>query len=222
MAKQNMITQFNQGDHDGAIHAAVAAIDENPKDSKRYATLATMLIAISAYDEATQLLMQAIGLFPEDHELVYSFGLLQFRQENWQLAIQYFQQLTTLKDQLGQDATYMIALCYQRAEKPQKALAFALTAHEAAPHRQDAALLTAELLLGMGVFKEAAKMLEPQLRTKNAQVFFTYGMALTGAGEDGSKYLDQAKRLDPDSYDKKANQVRDIAGYLIHTEKQDD
>lgn len=220
--KQNMIAQFNHGDHYGAIHAAVAAIDENPKDSKRYATLATMLIAINAYDEATQLLMQAIGLFPDDGELVYNFGLLQFRQENWQLAIQYFQQLIDKSDNLGQDATYMVALSYQHLEQPQKALAFALTAHEAAPHRLDAALLTAELLLGMGAFQQAADMLEPQLRTKNAQAYFTYGMALTGAGQDGSKYLDEAKRLDPDGYDQKANQVRDIAGYLLHKESSDD
>lgn len=221
MTKQNMISRFNHGDHDGAIHEAVQAIDDDPKDPKRYATLATMLIAIQAYDEATQLLMQAIGLFPDDGELVYNFGLLQYRQGNFKLAVQYFKQLLDKDGAIAQDATYMIALSYQQAEDPNRALAFALTAHEQAPHRLDAALLCAELLLGIGAFKDAAAVLENQLRTKNAQVYFTYGMALAGQGEDGSKYLDEAKRLDPDGYDQKANQVRDIAGYLLHQEQTD-
>ncbi|MCI1986030.1 MAG: tetratricopeptide repeat protein [Lactobacillus sp.] len=214
MSQQNMITQFNDGKHDEAIHRAVQAIDEHPKDPKRYATLATMLIAIKAYDEATQLLQQALGLFPDDKELVYNFGLLQFAQGNWTLAVQYFNQLAKQQSALGTDAQYMIALSYQHAEQPQKALAFALTAYEANPARLDASLLCAELLLGLGAFQEAAERLAPQLRTKNAQVLFTYGMALLGMGQDGQQYLDEAKRLDPDGYDQKANQVRDIAGFL--------
>lgn len=59
----------------------------------------------------------------------------------------------------------MLALSYQQAGQVQKALAFALTAHEAAPEKVDAALLSAELLLGLGAFKEAAKLLAPFCRS---------------------------------------------------------
>ncbi|MFD1484268.1 tetratricopeptide repeat protein [Lacticaseibacillus baoqingensis] len=222
MTKQNMVTEFNHGKHDEAIHQAVKAIDDNPKDPKRYATLATMLIAIKAYDEATQLLMQAIGLFPNDAELVYNFGLLQFAQGNWQLAVQYFKQLVNQHNAMAADAQYMVALSYQQAQQPQKALAFALTAYDANPARLDASLLCAELLLGLGAFQEAAARLKPQLRTHNAQVLFTYGMALSGMGQDGSAYLDEAKRRDPAGYDQKAAQVRDIAGFLKQQGAADD
>lgn len=211
----SLIDQFNHGDHDAAIQAAVKRIDDKPTDPKRYAVLATMLIGIHAYDEASQLIVKALGLFPNDHELTYDAGLLAFSQGNTTLAIKYFRQLATAnKGSLKQDAQYMLALSYQQAGQAQKALAFALTAHDAAPEKVDAALLTAELLLGLGAFKDAAQMLAPFLKINNARVLFTYGMALAGQGEDGSEFLDAAKRLDPKHYDQQAGQVRDIAGFL--------
>ena len=211
----SLTAQFNQGDHDAAIQAAVKRIDEKPTDPKRYAVLATMLIGIHAYDEASQLIVKALGLFPNDAELTYDAGLLAFSQGNSTLATKYFGQLATAKKgTLKQDAQYMLALSYQQAGQVQKALAFALTAHDAAPEKVDAALLSAELLLGLGAFADAAKLLAPFLQIKNARVLFTYGMALTGQDEDGSQYLDQAKKLDPKGYDQQAGQVRDIAGFL--------
>lgn len=211
----SLTDQFNQGDHDAAIQAAVKRIDEKPTDPKRYSVLATMLIGIHAYDEASQLIVKALGLFPNDTELTYDAGLLAFSQGNSTLAIKYFSQLANVKKgNLKQDAQYMLALSYQQAGQVQKALAFALTAHEAAPEKVDAALLSAELLLGLGAFKDAAKLLKPFLQIKNARVLFTYGMALTGQNLDGSQYLDEAKRLDPKGYDQQAGQVRDIAGFL--------
>lgn len=211
----SLIDQFNKGDHDAAIQAAVRQIDEKPTDPKRYAVLATMLIGIHAFDEASQLIVKALGLFPGDDELTYDAGLLAFSQGNTTLASRYFQQLATAqKGSLKQDAQYMLALSYQQGGQVQKALAFALTAHEAAPEKVDAALLAAELLLGLGAFKDAADLLKPFLQINNAQVLFTYGMALAGQGQDGSEYLDAAKRLDPQGYAQKAGRVRDIAGFL--------
>lgn len=210
----DMIRQFNEGKHDEAIQAAVHAIDENPKDSKRYATLATMLISIQDYDQASQLLVQALGLFPNDEELVYDFGLLGYVQGNYKLAIKYFVQLTKKTGTLAADAQYMTALSYQHDSQPQKALAYALTAHETQPNQLDAALLAAQLLTGLGAFQEAKKILAPLLEHKDARVLFAYGMAKSGAGEDGSKYLDEAKKRDPAGYQQQAGQVRDIAGFL--------
>ncbi|WP_125703157.1 tetratricopeptide repeat protein [Lacticaseibacillus daqingensis] len=209
----SMIAQFNRGDHDAAIQAAVQAIDAKPTDPKRYATLATMLIGIHAYDEASQLILRAQGLFPGDRELTYDAGLLAYAQENYLLATRYFKQLTAAHP-LRADAQYMLALCYQQLDQPQLALAFALTAHEADRTRVDAALLAAELLLALGVFDQAGAMLTPFLKMKDAKVLFTYGMAQVGAGRDGSAWLDAAKALDPAGYDQQAKQVRDIAGFL--------
>ncbi|WP_225350785.1 hypothetical protein [Lacticaseibacillus camelliae] len=74
----SLTDQFNNGDHDAAIQAAVKRIDEKPTDPKRYSVLATMLIGIHAYDEASQLIVKALGLFPGDDELTYDAGLLAF------------------------------------------------------------------------------------------------------------------------------------------------
>ncbi|KRK74398.1 tetratricopeptide repeat protein [Lacticaseibacillus nasuensis] len=214
----DLIKQFNAGDHNAAIQAAVKEIDAHPKDPKRYATLATMLIAINDYDQATQLLVQALGLFPNDPELLYSFGLVAYAQDNAPLAIKYFAQLTGTAGALAADADYMLALCYQRQHNNQKALAFALTAKDADPTRVDAALLCAQLLLALGSFAQSAAMLEPFLAAKDARVLFQYGLAKSGAGADGSPWLAEAKRLDPKHYDQQANSVRDIAGFLKASE----
>ncbi|WP_262316787.1 tetratricopeptide repeat protein [Lacticaseibacillus parakribbianus] len=207
-----MIAQFNRGEHDAAIQEAVRRIDEKPTDPKRYATLATMLIGIKAFDQASQLLVKALGLFPNDAELTYDAGLLAHAQENDQLAVRYFLQLT--QGPLQADAQYMLALSYQRMGQAQRALAFALTAHEADRTRLDAALLCAELLLGLGVFEQAAALLRPFAQVQDAKVLFTYGMAETGAGRDGSAWLTKAKALDPKGYQEQAGRVRDIAGFL--------
>ncbi|KMO58806.1 TPR repeats containing protein, partial [Lacticaseibacillus rhamnosus] len=95
-----------------------------------------------------------------------------------------------------------------------KALAFALTAHELAPKQTDAALLAADLLLGEQAFDAAAEILKPLLEARQPQVLFTYGMALSAAGKDGSAYLDAAKQLDPKGYDQKAGTVADINRFL--------
>ncbi|WP_461224178.1 tetratricopeptide repeat protein [Lacticaseibacillus suihuaensis] len=207
-----MIAQFNRGEHDAAIQEAVRRIDEKPTDPKRYATLATMLIGIKAFDQASQLLVKALGLFPGDADLTYDAGLLAYAQENDPLAVRYFQQLN--QGSLQADAQYMLGLAYQRMGQTQRALAFALTAHEADLTRVDAALLCAELLLGLGVFDQAAALLRPFTKGQDAKVLFTYGMAETGAGRDGSAWLTQAKALDPKGYQEQAGRVRDIAGFL--------
>ncbi|WP_338217782.1 tetratricopeptide repeat protein [Lacticaseibacillus salsurivasis] len=214
MSEQAMIKQFNQGDHDAAIRAAVQRIDDKPTDPKRYAVLATMLIGIHAFDEASQLLVRALGLFPNHPELTYDAGLLAFSQENFDLASKYFKQLAQGQGNLQTDAQYMLALSEQHAGRTQKALAYALTAHEAAPEKVDAALLAAQLLLGFGAFSDASCLLKPFLKMKDVGVLFTYGMAQTGAGIDGQKWLDEAKALDPKGYQSKVGQVRDIAGFL--------
>ncbi|WP_225047351.1 tetratricopeptide repeat protein [Lacticaseibacillus kribbianus] len=207
-----MIAQFNRGEHDAAIQEAVRRIDDKPTDPKRYATLATMLIGIKAYDEASQLLLKALGLFPGDVELTYDAGLLAYAQENFALAVRYFQQLT--QGALAADAQYMLALSYQQLNQPARALAFALTAHEADLTRLDAAELAAELLLGLGVFEQAAALLKPFRKVQDAKVLFTYGMAESGAGRDGSRWLEAAEKLDPKGYKAQAGRVRDIAGFL--------
>ncbi|MFD1430718.1 tetratricopeptide repeat protein [Lacticaseibacillus mingshuiensis] len=218
----DLVKQFQRGDHDEAIHRAVQAIDDHPHDPKNYATLAMMLISISADDEARELLVQALGLFPNDPELLYDFGVLAYTQGNDQLALSYFQQVTGAKGTLGEDAQYMTALAYQRAGQPAKALAFALTAHEAAPHKVDAALLCAQLMLAVGAFTQADEVLAPLLARKNARVLFTYGMSQAAQGMDGSQWLDEAKQLDPAGYDQDAGHVRDIAGFLKAQGDSDD
>lgn len=210
----DLIQAYNEGNQDEAIQAAVKAVDANPTDPRPYATLATMLIGINAETEATQLLTQALGLFPDDPELLYSFGLLGYHQGDLNTAIGAFSQLVGPTNPLKVDASYMLGLCYQQLKQPQQAVAFALTAHEAEPKRVDAALLVAELLMSLEAFKQAAAILEPLLAQRDAQVLFTYGLALSGAGEDGQTYLDQAKAIDPSGYNQKAQQVRDIAGFI--------
>lgn len=215
-----ILTMFNQGKHEEAIQTAVKAIDAAPDDPKRYAMLATMLISIKALDQAGELLAKARQLFPEDLELQYTAGLFAYAQADFAAAVSWFAKVRT--DQaLKNDATYMLALSYQQAGQPTKALAFALTAHDLAPKQLDAALLAADLLMANDVFDAAARVLKPLLATEQSQVLFTYGMALSAAGKDGSHYLNKAKALDPKGYDQKANIVADINRFLRLQEGQD-
>lgn len=209
----NILTAFNQGKHEEAIQAAVKAIDADPKNPKRYAVLTTMLISLKALDQAGELLAKARALFPDDLELQYTAGLFAYAQADFPAAAAWFTKCRQ-DDTLKNDATYMLALSYQQAGQPKKALAFALTAHELAPKQTDAALLAADLLLGEQAFDAAAEILKPLLETRQPQVLFTYGMALSAAGKDGSAYLDAAKRLDPKGYDQKAGTVADINRFL--------
>ncbi|MDE3282274.1 tetratricopeptide repeat protein [Lacticaseibacillus parahuelsenbergensis] len=216
----DILTAFNQGKHEEAIHAAVKAIDAAPKDPKRYAMLATMLISLKALDQAGELLAKARNLFPTDIELQYTAGLFAYAQADYPAAAAWFAKCRKDKH-LKNDATYMLALSYQQAGQTKKALAFALTAHELAPKQTDAALLAADLLLAAQAFDAAADILKPLLDAKQPQILFTYGMALSAAGKDGSRYLDEAKQLDPKGYDQKASAVADINRFLKLQEGHD-
>ncbi|KRM72528.1 tetratricopeptide repeat protein [Lacticaseibacillus brantae] len=205
---------FNQGDHDAAVHEAIAAVDANPDEPAPYATLATLLTSLGDYDQATELLVKSLGRFPDDEELQYSFGVLAFAQGDAQSAINRLTPLAASKSQLGTDAQYMLGLSYQALGQAPKALAFALTAHDRQPDKVDAALLSANLLLSLGAFSEAEAMLRPFVADNNAQVLFNYGLALNAQDKDGTQYLDQAKALDPKTYNQQFDQLKDISRFL--------
>ncbi len=130
----NILTAFNQGKHEEAIQAAVKAIDADPKNPKRYAVLTTMLISLKAFDQAGELLAKARALFQMTWNTVHSWSFC-LCAGGFPAAAAWFtkcRQDETLKN----DATYMLALSYQQAGQPKKALAFALTAHELARSKQ--------------------------------------------------------------------------------------
>ena len=212
---------FNAGDHDTAIHEAIENIDAHPDEPAPYATLATLLTGVGAYAEATELLVKALGRFPDDAELQYSFGVLAFAQSDAQTAIARLSPLTSLDSQIGTDAQYMLGLSYQSLGQLPKALAFAMTAHDRQPDKVDAALLTANLLLSLGAFSEAETMLQPFIDSDNAQVLFTYALALDAQDKDGADFLARAKTLDPKTYNQQFDQLKDISRFLNWRGEQD-
>lgn len=199
---QDIIDQFNRGDKEAAISAAVQLIDEQPHEPGNHALLATMLINMRAYDQADELLVKALGLFPDQEELRYDWGLSAYQQGDYQNALARLLPLTKpqIQANLRADASYMVALTYKAADDNLHALAFAMTASELNPKASDAAVLTANLLLALGSLKEAQQLLRPFIETKNGQVQLTYGMILSALGEDGSAYLEAAKTESPDAY----------------------
>ncbi|WP_125571641.1 tetratricopeptide repeat protein [Lacticaseibacillus songhuajiangensis] len=199
---QDIIDQFNHGDKEAAISAAVHLIDEQPDEPGNYALLATMLINMRAYDQADELLVKALGLFPDQEELRYNWGLSAYQQGNYQNALARLLPLTKpdIAKGLRADASYMVALTYKAADDNLHALAFAMTASQLNPQASDAAVLTANLLLALGSLQEAKQLLEPFLDSQDGQVQLTYGMILSALGEDGSAYLEAAKNESPDAY----------------------
>ncbi|WKF85401.1 tetratricopeptide repeat protein [Lacticaseibacillus pantheris] len=217
-AHDDAIEQFNHGEQEAGIQAAVRDIDAHPHDASRYSVLATMLITVRAYDQATTLITRALELFPDNPELRYSWGLLAYTQQDLQDALARLLPLTsgpaTASGSLRADADYMVALCYNDLGQSARALAFAMTAHDLNPSARDAVVLMANILLALGEFKAAVDALEPYLDQNDAHIDFAYGMALTASGRDGSAYLDAAKQADPAAFANQSSQIHDIARFL--------
>ncbi|KRM87991.1 tetratricopeptide repeat protein [Lacticaseibacillus thailandensis] len=212
------ITQFNHGHQEEGIQAAVHDIDAHPHDPQRYSVLATMLITVRAYDQATTLITRALGLFPDNPELRYSWGLLAYAQQDLQDALARLLPLTDVHADvpmsLRGDAAYMVALCYNDLGQSARALAFAMTAHDVNPRAHDAVILMANILLALGEFNSAVDTLAPLINAHDPQIDFAYGMALSAAGRDGSKYLDAARKADPALFADQRGKVKDIARFL--------
>lgn len=217
---QDIIDQFNHGDKEAAISAAVHLIDEQPHEPGHYALLATMLINMRAYDQADELLVKALGLFPDQEELRYNWGLSAYQQGDYQDALARLLPLTkpSISASLRADASYMVALTYKAADDNLHALAFAMTASELNPHATDAAVLTANLLMSSGALEPAKALLEPLLDSQDGQVQLTYGMILSALGADGSTYLDKAKNESPDAYAR----ARELVQFLKKQDGDDD
>ncbi|WP_127849649.1 tetratricopeptide repeat protein [Lacticaseibacillus hulanensis] len=217
---QEIIDQFNGGDKEAAISAAVHYIDEHPREVDAYRMLAAMLINMKAFDQADELIVKALGLFRDDPELRYNWGLSAYQQGSFKDALARLLPLTgkEITPSLRADAAYMVALSYQELGDDVRAVAFAMTAHDLFPEAIDAAVLTANLLLGQGVNEPVKPILAPLLKTGNAQVLLAYGMAVSATGEDGSQYLDEAKKADPDSYQR----ARELVHFLSEQEQHDE
>ncbi|WP_155285900.1 tetratricopeptide repeat protein [Lacticaseibacillus zhaodongensis] len=217
MSKTDIIDEFNNGDKQKAISAAVAEVDAHPHDYHPYAVLSAMLINMRDYDQAAELLDKALGLFHEQPELRYNWGLLAYQQGEYKDALARLLPITgpDTKKSLRGDANYMVALSYQGLEEPLRALAFAMTAHDLNPQAEDATILTANLLMASGAFAEAKRMLQPLVKHGSGQVLVAYGMVLGALGEDGSKYLDAAKDADPDAY----KRARELLAFMNEQHK---
>lgn len=211
MSKSDIIDEFNNGDKQKAISAAVAQVDAHPHDYHPYAVLSAMLINMRAYDQAEELITKALGLFHEQPELRYNWGLLAYQQGEYKDALARLLPITgaDTKKSLRADASYMVALSYHGLNDSLRALAFAMTAHDLNPEAEDATVLTANLLMANGSFKEAKSMLHPLVKSGSGSVLLAYGMVLGALGEDGSKYMDAAKDADPDGY-KRARELLEV------------
>lgn len=217
---QEIIDQFNHGDKEAAISSAVHYIDAHPDDVDAYRLLALMLINEQAFDQADELILKALGLFNDDPELRYAFGLSAYKQGDFQGALSRLLPLTDAQTpaSLRADATYMVALAYKERGDDVRALAFAMTASELNPKALDAAVLTANLLLGQGLNAEVKTLLKPLINQNDAGVNLAYGMALAALGEDASAYLDAAKAQNPEAYAR----ARELASFLAHQGQQDE
>lgn len=217
---QDIIDTFNQGDKEKAVQMAVRAIDAHQDEVAPYALLVTMLINMRAYDQAEALVMKALGLFHDDPELRYNWGLLAYQQGEYRDALMRLQPLTGVSTRidLRGDANYMVALSYKALGDTLRALPYALTAHECRPDAKDAALLCANLLLGMGVADQAKAILTPLVASDDAQVLLTYGMALSALDDDrAATYLDQAQAADPEAYTRARELVHFLGGQAGET-----
>lgn len=210
---QAIIDAFNRGNKEEAVQMAVRAVDAHPDDVAPYVLLATMLINMRAYDQADELLVKALGHFQDDPELRYSWGLSAYQQGDYANAMMRLQPLTTpaIAADLRSDANYMMALSYKASGDELRALPYALTAHDLRPEANDAALLSANLLLGAGAPAQARDLLQPLVTTKDAQILLTYGMALGALGDSSAaEYLDRAQAADPEAY----TRARELAHFL--------
>ena len=216
---------WEQGEFNQAIQLLMEEINDNPDNSDSYYNLATMFILGHKYDDAKAILETAIEKYPNDSIFIYAFGNLYYELENYQVSLNYFEQVTQFQETpLKKDAMVMIGQNYLALDQSKKALVYFLSAYEEDKLDMTLILLIGNTLMQVGSFQEAKKYFELSLEQapQNDEAWFkrgVVGMALKEEDHSVKHYFDKAKELNPITYGKRLEQLQSIEA-VMKTQKE--
>ncbi len=207
---------WEQGEFNQAIQLLMEEINDNPDNSDSYYNLATMFILGHKYDDAKAILETAIEKYPNDSIFIYAFGNLYYELENYQVSLNYFEQVTQFQETpLKKDAMVMIGQNYLALDQSKKALVYFLSAYEEDKLDMTLILLIGNTLMQVGSFQEAKKYFELSLEQapKNDEAWFKRGVVGMVLEEDLNifqSFFNKSKELNPSRYEERIQQLTAI------------
>lgn len=207
---------WEQGEFNQAIQLLMEEINDNPDNSDSYYNLATMFILGHKYDDAKAILETAIEKYPNDSIFIYAFGNLYYELENYQVSLNYFEQVTQFQETpLKKDAMVMIGQNYLALDQSKKALVYFLSAYEEDKLDMTLILLIGNTLMQVGSFQEAKKYFELSLEQapQNDEAWFKRGVVGMVLEEDLNifqSFFNKSKELNPSRYEERIQQLTAI------------
>ena len=207
---------WEQGEFNQAIQLLMEEINDNPDNSDSYYNLATMFILGHKYDDAKAILETAIEKYPNDSIFIYAFGNLYYELENYQVSLNYFEQVTQFQETpLKKDAMVMIGQNYLALDQSKKALVYFLSAYEEDKLDMTLILLIGNTLMQVGSFQEAKKYFELSMEQapQNDEAWFKRGVVGMVLEEDLNifqPFFNKSKELNPSRYEERIKQLTAI------------
>jgi tetratricopeptide (TPR) repeat protein len=155
-------------------------------------------------DAATQTLIRALEMYPNDSNTPYMLGRIYFQQNRVELAVGQFQRVLKLEPN-SYKAYDNLGLCYEALNQPEEAIRYYMAAIKLVyadhPEYEWPYANLAELMLKRGESKKAFSLAAEAAKRNpaSARNFYLAGKALWKLEQTdlALKWLDQSTRLDP-------------------------
>jgi adenylate cyclase len=188
-AEMSLHTSFGGGG-DGGLAAAERALSLNPRLAEAHAVKARILSDEKSRDEASREIETALRLDPESHQVNKCAGLLNFRQQQIEQAIRYFEKAVALEEgDFGSGG--MLITCYT------------------ALGNREAARRAAEITLA-----RAEKVLAHDLNNGSAMGHGSNALAVLGQRERAKDWMGRALLIDPENLTMRYNFACALANYV--------
>jgi len=203
------------------IKKLVDDLNTNSRQLGKILKLSAYLVEVGDLEQAEELLIRSMPLFPEDKDLLYNLGNVYYLAGKYDKSNDIFQKL--INANYGFVAYFMMAKTLDEQGKRQMALVYALTAVE--KNKQDLAAneLMADLLLANGNFSESMSYYQKANKIKpQSKFYFNMALCAMNLKEDYQAYLNKSKELDAKYYLKNEKKLANLQKFIKETGDSND
>lgn len=203
------------------IHELVKKLDKDNHQLDVTLELSTELVSVGDVEQAEELLLRSLTIFPKNPQLIYNLGNVYYTAGKYDKADDIFDQL--IKKDFGFEAYFMKAKTLNEQGKTSIAIAFALTASEKNPQDVDSSELLADLLMANGNFDSAIGIYQKAIQIKpKAKYYFNIGICSMNLEKPYQEYLNKARQLDERYYLEHEKKLADLQKYLQENGEKND
>ncbi|WP_125762623.1 tetratricopeptide repeat protein [Companilactobacillus hulinensis] len=198
------------------IKKLVDDLNTNSRQLGKILKLSAYLVEVGDLEQAEELLIRSMPLFPEDKDLLYNLGNVYYLAGKYDKSNDIFQKL--INANYGFVAYFMMAKTLDEQGKRQMAIVYALTAVE--KNKQDLAAneLMADLLLANGNFSESMSYYQKANKIKpQSKFYFNMALCAMNLKEDYQAYLNKSKELDAKYYLKNEKKLANLQKFIKET-----